>query len=100
MTTCVYQLTGDFPKEELFGLTGQIRRASVSVASNIAEGYGRTSKGEYKHFLGMARGSNLEVQTQLVIATQLGYSKPHVLKKADDLSNEVSRMLNSLLAKL
>ena len=100
MTLAIYRVTGGFPKEELFGLTGQIRRAGVSVASNIAEGYGRGSKGEYKQFLAMARGSNLEVQTQLFLATELGYGDPGQLKTADTLSNEVSKMLNSLLTKL
>ena len=100
MTLAIYHLTTGFPKEELFGLTSQLRRAGVSVASNIAEGYGRGSKGEYKQFLAMARGSNLEVQTQLFIATELAYGNPAHSKAADDLSNEVSRMLNSLLAKL
>lgn len=100
MTLAICRVTTSFPKEELFGLTGQIRRAGVSVASNIAEGHGRGSKGEYKHFLAMARGSNLEVQTQLFLATELGYGNAAQLKTADDLSNEVSKMLNSLLAKL
>ena len=100
MTLAIYRLTTVFPKEEMFGLTSQIRRAGVSVASNIAEGYGRGSKGEYKQFLAMARGSNLEVQTQLFIATELGYGNSVQLKTTDDLSNEVSKMLNSMLAKL
>ncbi len=100
MTLAIYRVTTGFPKEEVFGLTSQIRRAGVSVASNIAEGYGRGSKGEYKQFLAMARGSNLEVQTQLFIATELGYGNPTLVKEADTLSNEVSKMLNSLLAKL
>jgi four helix bundle protein len=100
MTLAIYRVTTGFPKEEVFGLTTQIRRAGVSVASNIAEGYGRSSRGEYKQFLGMARGSNLEVQSQLFIATELGYGNPALLTEADNLSNEVSRMLNSLLAKL
>jgi four helix bundle protein len=100
MTLVIYRVTTRFPKEKVFGLTGQIRRAGVSVASNLAEGYGRGSKGEYKQFLAMARGSNLEVQTQLFIATKLGYGNSAQLKTADDLSNEVSKMLNSMLAKL
>lgn len=100
MTLGIYRLTIGFPKEELFGLTSQLRRAAVSVASNIAEGYGRNSRGEYKQFLGMARGSNLEVQTQLFIATELDYGNPKLLKEVEDLSIEVERMLNSLIAKL
>src|SRR5258707_13239518 len=100
MTVAIYRLTTGFPKEEVFGLTSQIRRAGVSVASNIAEGYGRGSKGEYKQFLAMARGSNLEVQTQLFIANELDYGNSAQLKTADDVSNEVSKMLNSLLATL
>lgn len=100
MTLAVYRLTNGFFKEELYGLTGQVRRAAVSAASNIAEGYGRGSTGEYKQFLAIARGSNLEVQTQLFIASELGYGDPACSKAADDLSNEVSRMLNSLLSKL
>ena len=61
LSTETYKLTADFPKEEIYGLTSQLRRASVSVASNIAEGYGRGTKGEYKQFLAIARGSNLEL---------------------------------------
>ena len=80
MTLAIYRVTGGIPKEELFGLTGQIRRAGVSVASNIAEGYGRGSKGEYKQFLAMACGSNLEVQTQLFLANELGYGNSAQLK--------------------
>jgi len=100
MSLAIYRLTSEFPKAELFGLTNQVRRASVSVPSNIAEGYGRNSTGEYKQFLGMARGSNLEVQTQLYLATQLGFGDQNQLKQAEGLSIEVERMLNSLIAKL
>jgi four helix bundle protein len=69
----VYRLTASFPRSERFGLSDQMRRASVSVASNIAEGYGRATKGEYVQFLGHARGSNCELQTQLAIAERLGF---------------------------
>jgi four helix bundle protein len=100
MTVAIYQLTKPFPTDERFGLTNQLRRASVSVASNIAEGYGRGSKGEYKHFLGMARGSNAEVQTQLVLASELGFGDPETLIEAEELSLEVARMLTSLMQKL
>ena len=89
MTIAIYRLTVSFPKEEQYGLTSQLRRAAVSVASNIAEGYGRGTRGEYKQFLGMARGSNYEVQTQLVITRELGYGNPQILNDAEDFSNEV-----------
>ena len=99
-TLAVYRLTQDFPKQEMFGLTSQMRRASVSVASNIAEGYGRNSTGGYKQFLGMARGSNSEVETQLVIAKGLGYGEVQRLKEAEDLCVEVGKMLRAMLQKL
>lgn len=97
MTVALYRLTEGFPKEEIYGLTSQLRRAGVSVASNIAEGWGRQSEGEYKHFLGMARGSNMEVQTQLVIAAALGMGDQPKLKLAEGLSHEVGKMLVSLM---
>ena len=100
MSLAIYRLTSGFPKEELYGLTSQIRRAGVSVASNVAEGYGRLSTGEYKQFLGMARGSNSEVQTQLVIARELGYGNQQVLHEAESLSFEVGKMLLAILRKL
>ncbi len=100
MSVALYRFTSQFPREELYGLTSQLRRAGVSVASNIAEGYGRRSTGEYKQFLGMARGSNMEVQTQLIIAGQLGFGEHAKLLTAESLSHEVGRMLVSLMNKL
>lgn len=100
MTVSVYQLTRQLPKDEMFGLTSQMRRAAVSVASNIAEGYGRNSAGEYRQFLGMARGSNLELQTQILLCPRLGYCSSEQSKEAFSLSTEVGKMLNSLLTKL
>ena len=100
MTIAIYKLTLGFPKEEIFGLTSQLRRAAVSVASNIAEGYGRMSQGEYKQFLGMARGSNLEVQTQLFIAGELDYGNAQTLRQAEGFSVEVGKMLNALIKNL
>ena len=100
LSLSIYRLTAGFPKEELFGLSSQLRRAGVSVASNIAEGYGRNSKGEYKTFLGMARGSNCEVETQLVIAKELGYGDPQTLEQTEELCIEVGKMLHAILRKL
>lgn len=97
MAVSLYNATDSFPREEQYGLTSQLRRAGVSVASNIAEGWGRQSDGEYKHFLGIARGSNLEVQTQIIIARELGFGEVQALNKAESLSNEVSRMLVALM---
>lgn len=100
MTLAVYRLSKTFPKDETYGLTSQIRRASVSVSSNIAEGYGRGSRGEYKLFLGMARGSNCEVQTQLTIARELGYGDTELQDDAENLVEQVSKMLHAILEKL
>lgn len=96
----VYKLTSGFPRDELYGLTSQIRRASVSVASNIAEGYGRGTRADYKHFLCMSRGSNFEVQTQLVIARELGFGQEELLQRAEGLSGEVGKMLFAIIDKL
>jgi len=100
LSLAVYKLTAAYPEAERFGLTNQLRRASVSVASNIAEGYGRTTKGEYLQFLGHARGSNFEVQTQLVIAEGLGFGVKATHRRSKDLSEEVSRMLVAMMSKL
>jgi four helix bundle protein len=97
MSVALYKFTSGFPKEETYGLASQLRRAGVSVPSNIAEGYARLSRGEYKQFLGIARGSNSEVQTQLVIARELGFGSPQLLDKAEGLSNEVGKLLAGIL---
>ncbi len=94
----VYTATGRFPKEEVFGLTNQLRRASVSIASNIAEGQGRLTTGEFVHFLGMARGSALEVQTQLEAARLLEFGIETELLKALATAEEVVRILNASIA--
>ena len=100
LTVAVYRLTEGFPSSEQFGLTNQLRRAAVSVASNIAEGYGKSTKGEYLLFLGHARGSNFEVQTQLTIAGAMNFGSEKLRRSASALSEEVSRMLVSLMSKL
>lgn len=97
LTLAVYKLTSSFPESERFGLTNQLRRASVSVASNIAEGYGRHTSGEYVHFLGNARGSNSEVETQIVISKALGFGSKQMLETTEGLCNEVGRMLGALM---
>jgi four helix bundle protein len=100
MSLAIYKLTTSFPASERFGLTNQLRRASVSVASNIAEGYGKSSKGEYVSFLGHARGSNGEIQTQLVISKGLGFGSQESMRQAESLSDEVGRMLVVMMKKL
>ena len=96
----IYRLTAAFPPSEQYGLTNQLRRAAVSVASNIAEGYGRVTKGEYMQFLGHARGSNCELQTQLIISEGLGFGTKRANESAERLSADVSRLLIALMNKL
>lgn len=100
LSVAIYKLTALFPQEEIYGLTSQLRRAGVSVASNIAEGYGRNSAKEYKNFLGIARGSILEIQTQLVIARELKFGSEHNFQYVENLSHEVGKMLWAMLAKV
>lgn len=100
MCLAVYAATGSFPKDERFGLTSQIRRASVSVPSNIAEGFGKGSTQEYVQYLAHARGSNSEVETQLVIAQSLGFGKPEEIKVAERLCTEVGKLINAIMASL
>ncbi|MGA9669010.1 MAG: four helix bundle protein [Terracidiphilus sp.] len=97
LSVSVYRLTKDFPREEIYGMTNQMRRASVSVASNIAEGHGRMSTGEYRQFLGMARGSNSELQTQLEIARALGFGNSKMIEEVEGLSFEVGKMISGVL---
>ena len=93
----IYRLTHDFPREELYGLTSQIRRSAVSVPSNIAEGHGRLGTGEYRQFLGIARGSNFELQTQIEIARALSFGDPKLLDDAESLSHEIGKMIYGVL---
>ncbi len=95
-----YRATKAFPREEVYGLTAQIRRAVVSIPSNIAEGQGRGSTGEFKQFLGHARGSLFELRTQLVIAEKLGYLNVSDAEKLKSAATEVGRILNGLLTSL
>ena len=100
LTAAVYRITKSFPREEVFGLASQIRRSAVSIPSNIAEGQGRLGTGEFRQFLGVARGSNCELQTQLEIARSLKMGDPRLLDEADGLSREVGKMLFGMLESL
>ena len=96
----VYVVTGSFPKEEVYGLTSKVKRSAISIPSNIAEGFARQSKNEYRQFLFVALGSGAELTTQLLISSKLGFlGKP----KADILIDEIeqiSKMTMSLIKKL
>lgn len=96
LAECIYRLTAGFPASEVYGLSSQMRRAAVSVASNVAEGWGRRSRKEYSRFVLIARGSNDELQTQLVIAERLGFGKVEQFGEVNALSEEIGKMLNGL----
>ncbi|MEI9967375.1 MAG: four helix bundle protein [Terracidiphilus sp.] len=100
LTVCTYRLTRGFPKDELYGLVSQMRRASVSVASNIAEGRGRLNPAEFRQFLGVALGSVFELKTQLIVVKRLELGSEREIDEAAALSEEVSKMLTSLIHKL
>ncbi len=98
LTKQVYLLSEKFPKEEIFGLTNQIRRASVSIPSNIAEGYNRYSDKEFLHFLKIAKGSTAEVETQILLSMDLCYIN---IKDGEQILSQIGkvlRMLGSLIA--
>ncbi|WP_145377657.1 four helix bundle protein [Symmachiella dynata] len=96
----VYRATSTFPADERFGLTQQLRRAVVSVPSNIAERQGRKSTNEFIHFLSIAKGSLCEVETQLIIAQRLGYLQNELLDQLLTQSDEVGRIMNGLTRSL
>ena len=96
----VYSLAKKLPKEELYALSDQIRRAVVSIPSNIAEGQERNSTKEFIQFLSIAKGSKAEVETQLLICVEIGYLTENDINNAISLSGEVGKMLSSLIQKL
>ena len=96
----VYQLTANFPVGERFGLVSQMDRAAVSIPSNIAEGYGRATTQDYLHFLRIARGSAFELETQLVLAGDLGLCTAEEVTKLATTLHEVIRVLQGLMAAL
>ena len=100
MVEAVYRATKRFPQEEMYALTSQLRRAAVSVPSNIAEGQGRKSRKEFTRFLRIARGSLQETETQIMIATRLGYIKDSTQATLLNQCTEIARLLNGLTSSL
>jgi four helix bundle protein len=98
LVTEIYRATQSFPKDELYGLVSQLRRAAVSIPSNLAEGYGRNSRNEFHHFIGQARGSLLEVETQVEIARNLGYLSAETCSDLLSRTDEVGRIVAGLRA--
>jgi four helix bundle protein len=96
MTTLVYAVTAEFSKSEIFGLSSQMRRAAVSIPSNIAEGSARGTKKDFKQFVSIARGSNCELQTQLLIAARLGFTQQQKVDEIQLALNEIGQMLSGL----
>lgn len=96
IVVATYKLTKTFPQEELFALTSQIKRASVSIPSNIAEGYGRNTDKSFSHFIDISRGSLYELETQLLIAKELEFIKDlEMFNHVISLINEESKMINA-----
>jgi len=98
LVTEIYRVTKKFPKEEIFGLISQLRRAAISIPSNIAEGKARLSKGEFRQFLGNARGSLAELETQILIAQNLKYLDEVEANRTLAILGEVGKVLNGLLS--
>jgi len=96
----IYLTTEKFPKSEIYGLTSQIRRATISIPSNIAEGQRRGHRAEYVQFIRIAYGSGAELETQLLIALDIGYLNKDSYQKLDILLEEIMRMINKLLQAL
>jgi four helix bundle protein len=97
MVKQVYEATKSFPREEIYGLTSRMRRAAVSIPSNIAEGKGRFSKPDLLHFFTQARGSLLELETQIIIGQELDYLSRSAAKQLLGFTGEIGRMLNGFL---
>ncbi len=100
LVTEIYRLTQPFPREELYGLSNQLRRAAVSVPGNIAEGQARFSPKEFHHFLATARGSLVEIETQIIIAEKLRYLQPDACHSILERTAELGRILNGLIASI
>lgn|SRR5690606_18870168 len=96
----VYSLTKNFPKEEIYGLTNQVRRSAVSIPSNIAEGAGRNSNSQFQNFLSYSNGSTLELDTQLIISNRQGYINQNDLNEITQLIEDIQKMNYKLQTKL
>ena len=97
LATRIYKLTDDYPKQEMYGLTSQIRRCTVSISSNIAEGAGRRSRNEFRQFLNIAMGSCYELETQLTISKNLDYIRVNNYDELIDLLTEIQKMIYALI---
>ena len=95
-----YELTRSYPRDEMFGLTSQTRRAAVSIAANIAEGYGRATRPAYTQFLRIAQGSLKELETHLLLAERVGVATPGSTQSVLGLTDEIGRMLRALIYKI
>ncbi|MDK1031993.1 MAG: four helix bundle protein [Planctomycetia bacterium] len=100
LVVLVYQLTKSFPSDEKFGVASQIKKAAASIPANIAEGYGRTHRGDYLHHLSMARGSLAELETHMVIAGRLNFIERKETVETWGLTQEVGKMLTKLIQSL
>lgn len=100
LVEAVYKLTSGFPKQEQYGLTSQMRRSAISIPANIAEGYGRTTRRDYAHFIGIAFGSSRELETLLIVASRIGVASDTESSNCRGILTECCRMLNVLHQKL
>jgi four helix bundle protein len=100
LARAAYQLTNSLPKKEAYGLVSQLRRAAVSVPSNIAEGHGRLTDLQFRHFLGNARGSLYELQTQIELARDLGFLDAERVRQFMEQGSEVARLINGLITSM
>lgn len=100
LARAAYRLSNDLPPKEAFGLVSQLQRAAVSVPSNIAEGHGRLTDLQFRHFLGNSRGSLYELQTQVELAFDLGYIQAEEFRGFMEMSQEVARLINGLITSL
>ena len=95
--TEIYRSTSNFPQSEIYGLVSQMRRAAVSIISNIAEGYGRNTIGDLLHFLHMSLGSSNELDTQILVSFNLGYLTKEEYEQLERMNDEINKMLRSLI---